>query len=149
MEAGCPFSQRGSGPRGRLKTEERSSSATLLADFDAEFGRASVYVPMRGHAEMDDLALDDDLASAIAAVDFEPVQATSPDDADDAPDHLPELSATRGPAAPPHVPVYSKPVIEVEVPGLDETRSLQRDSITKKFGELQRRGLASADSAGL
>ena len=124
-------------------------SAALLADFDAEFGRDSVSAPMPGHAEMDDPALDDDLASAIAAVDFEPVRAHDADAAEDAPDHLPELPATRGPAALPDAPVYSKPVIEVEVPGLDETRSLQRDSITRKLGELQKRGLASADIAGL
>ena len=60
---------------GGLQHNGDDGSAALLADFDAEFGRSSVYVPMRGHAEMDDLALDDDLASAIAAVDFEPVQA--------------------------------------------------------------------------
>jgi len=60
-----------------------------------------------------------------------------PDDADDAPDQLPDA------------PVYSEPVIEVEVPGLDETRLLQRDSITKKLAELQKRGLVSADIAGL
>ena len=89
------------------------------------------------------------LASGIAAVDFEPIQDALPDDADDAPDHLPELPAPRGPVAMPDAPVYSKPVIEVEVPGLDETRSLQRDSITRKLGELQKRGLASADIAGL
>ena len=46
-------------------------------------------------------------------------------------------------------PIYSKPVIKVDVPGLDKTRSLLRDSITKKLGELQKRGLASADIAGL
>ena len=79
---------------------------------------------------MDAPGLEDDFASAIAAVDFEPVQANDADAADDA-------------------QVYSKPVIEVEVPGLDETRSLQRDSIIKKLGELQERGLASADIAGL
>ena len=124
-------------------------SAALLADFDAEFGRDSVSVPMPGHAEMDDPALDDDLASAIAAVDFEPVRAHDADAAEDAPDHLPELPATRGPAALPDAQVYSKPVIEVEVPGLDETRSLQRDSITRKLGELQKRGLTSADIVGL
>ena len=98
---------------------------------------------------MDDLHLDDDLASAIAAVDFESVQDALADDAGDAPDRMPELPATRGPEALPDAPVYSKPVIEVEVPGLDETRSLQRDSITKKLGELQQRGLAGADIAGL
>ena len=134
---------------GGLQHHDDDGSAALLADFDAEFGRDSVSVPMSGHAEMDDPALDDDIASAIAAVDFEPVQDALPDDADDAPDHLPELPATRGPVAMPDAPVYSKPVIEVEVPGLDETRSLQRDSITRKLGELQKRGLASADIAGL
>ena len=134
---------------GGLQHHGDDGSAALLADFDAEFGRDSVSVPMPGHAEMDDPALDDDLASAIAAVDFEPVRAHDADAAEDAPDHLPELPATRGPAAPPDAPVYSKPVIEVEVPGLDETRSLQRDSITRKLGELQKRGLASADIAGL
>ena len=134
---------------GGLQHHGDDGSAALLADFDAEFGRDSVSVPMPGHAEMDDPALDDDLASAIAAVDFEPVRAHDADAAEDAPDHLPELPATRGPAALPDAPVYSKPVIEVEVPGLDETRSLQRDSITRKLGELQKRGLASADIAGL
>ena len=134
---------------GGLQHHGDDGSAALLADFDAEFGRDSVSAPMPGHAEMDDRALDDDLASAIAAVDFEPVRAHDADAAEDAPDHLPELPATRGPAALPDAPVYSKPVIEVEVPGLDETRSLQRDSITRKLGELQKRGLASADIAGL
>ena len=134
---------------GGLQHHGDDGSAALLADFDAEFGRDSVSVPMPGHAEMDDPALDDDLASAIAAVDFEPVRAHDADAAEDAPHHLPELPATRGPAALPDAPVYSKPVIEVEVPGLDETRSLQRDSITRKLGELQKRGLASADIAGL
>ena len=134
---------------GGLQHHGDDGSAALLADFDAEFGRDSVSVPMPGHAEMDDPALDDDLASAIAAVDFEPVRAHDADAAEDAPDHLPELPATRGPAALPDAPVYSKPVIEVEVPGLDETRSLQRDSIIRKLGELQKRGLASADIAGL
>ena len=104
---------------------------------------------MPGHAEMDDPALDDDLASAFAAVVLEPVQDALADDADDAPDQLPELPATRGPVAMPDAPVYSKPVNEVEVSGLDETRSLKRDSITRKLGELQKRGLASADIAGL
>ena len=134
---------------GGLQHHGDDGSAALLADFDAEFGRDSVSVPMPGHAEMDNPALDDDLASAIAAVDFEPVRAHDADAAEDAPDHLPELPATRGPAALPDALVYSKPVIEVEVPGLDETRSLQRDSITRKLGELQKRGLASADIAGL
>ena len=134
---------------GGLQHHGDNGSAALLDDFDAEFGRDSISVPMPRHAEMDDPALDDDLASAIAAVDFEPVQARDADAAEDAPDHLPELPATRGPAALPDAPVYSKPVIEVEVPGLDETRSLQRDSITRKLGELQKRGLASADIAGL
>ncbi len=134
---------------GGLQHHGDDGSAALLADFDAEFGRDSVSASMPGHAEMDDPALDDDLASAIAAVDFEPVRAHDADAAEDAPDHLPELPATRGPAALPDAPVYSKPVIEVEVPGLDETRSLQRDSITRKLGELQKRGLASADIAGL
>ena len=134
---------------GGLQHHGDDGSAALLADFDAEFGRDSVSAPMPGHAEMDDPALDDDLASAITAVDFEPVRAHDADAAEDAPDHLPELPATRGPAALPDAPVYSKPVIEVEVPGLDETRSLQRDSITRKLGELQKRGLASADIAGL
>jgi hypothetical protein len=104
---------------------------------------------MLGDAEMDDPALDDDLASVIAAVDFETVQDALPDDADDAPDQLSKLPATRGPVAMPDALVYNKPVIEVEVPGLDETRSLQRESITSKLGELQKRGLASADIVGL
>ena len=123
-------------------------SATLLADFDAEFGRGSVSVPMPGHTEMDDPGLDDDLASAIAAVDFELVRVHDADAAEGAPVQMPELAATQGSTPLPDAPDYSKSVIEVEVPGLDETRSLQRDWITKKLGELQKRGLVSADLAG-
>ena len=134
---------------GGLQHHSNNGSASLLADFDAEFGHDSASVPMQGHAKMDDPALNDDLASANAAVDFEPVRAHDANAAEDAPDHLPGLPTTRGPAAMLDAPVYSKPVIEVEVPGLDETRSLQRDSITRKLGELQKRRLASADIAGL
>ena len=123
-------------------------SAKLLAGFDAEFVRDSVSVPMPGHAEMDDPGLDDNLASAIAAVDLELVRAHDAAAAEEAPVQMPELAATQGPAALPEAPDYSKSVIEVEVPGLDETRSLQRDSISKKLGELQKRGLVSADLAG-
>ena len=64
---------------GGLQHHGDDGSAALLADFDAEFGRDSVSAPMPGHAEMDDPALDDDLASAIAAVDFEPVRAHDAD----------------------------------------------------------------------
>ena len=124
-------------------------SAKLLADFDAEFGRDSVSVPMPGYTEMVDSGLDDDLASAIAAVDFELVRAHDADAAEGAPVQMPELAATQGPAALTVAPDFSKSVIKVEVPGLDETRSLQRDSITRKLGELQKRGLASADITGL
>ncbi len=134
---------------GGLQHHGDDGSAALLADFDAELGRDSVSVPMPGHAEMNDPALDDDLASAIAAVDFEPVRAHDADAAEDAPDRLPELPATRGPAALPDALAHSKPAIEVEFPGLNGTRSLQRDSITRKLGELQKLGLASADIAGL
>ena len=137
----------GSMASGGLQHHSEDGSAALLADFDAEFGRDSASAPMAGHAGIDDLGLDDDLASAIAAVDFESVQENVA--ADEGHDDLPELPAARGPAALPDAPVYSKPVIEVEVPGLDETRSLRRDSITRKLGELQRRGLTSADAAGL
>ena len=134
---------------GGLQHHGDDGSAALLADFDAEFERDSVSVPILGDAEMDHPALDDDLASAIAAVDFEPVRTHDAHAAKDAPDHLPELPATWGSAALSDAPVYSKPVIEVAVPGLKETRSLQRDSITRKLDELQKRGLASADIAGL
>ena len=123
-------------------------SAKLLADFDAEFGRYSVSVPMPGYTEMDDSGLDDDLASAVAAVDFELFRAHDADAAEGAPVQMPELAATQGPATLPDAPDYSKSVIEVEVPGLDETRSLQRDSISRKLGELQKRGLVCADLAG-
>ena len=123
---------------GGLQHHSNNGSAALLADFDAEFGHDSASVPMQGHAKMDDPALNDDLASANAAVDFEPVRAHDANAAEDAPDHLPGLPTTRGPAAMLDAPVYSKPVIEVEVPGLDETRSLQRDSITRKLGGLQK-----------
>ena len=52
------------------------------------------------------------------------------------------------PEALPDAPVYSKPVIEVDVPGLDAPRSLQRDAITKKLGELRKRGLATSEAEG-
>ena len=124
-------------------------SAMLLADFGAEFRCDSVSVLMPSHTEMDDPDLDNDLASAIAAVDYEPVRAHDEDAAEDAPFQMPDLAANHGPAVLADAPDYNKSVIEVKVPGLDETRSLQRDSIIKKFGELQKRGLASADTAGL
>ena len=133
---------------GGLQHHGDDCSAALLADFDAEFGRDSVSVPMSGHAKMDDQGLDDDLGSATAAVDLVAVRAHDADAAEDSPAQMPELAATRGPTALPDAPDYSKSVIEVEVPGLDETRSLQRDSIIKKLRELQKRGLVSADLAG-
>lgn len=123
---------------GGLQHHGEDASAALLADFDAEFGRDSGSAAMEQPAAQNDLGLDADLASAIAAEDFEPVSG-----------HSAELPASLGPAALPDAPVYSKPVIEVEVPGLDETRSLQRDSITRKLDELQRRGLTTADIGGL
>ena len=133
---------------GGLLHHSDDGSATLLANFDAEFGRDSVSVTMPGHTEMDNPGLDDDLASAIAAVDSELVRAHDADAAAGAPVQMPELAATQGSAALLDTPDYSKSVIEVEVPGLDETRSLQRDSIIKKLRELQKRGLVSADLAG-
>ena len=134
---------------GGLQHHVDDGSAALIADFDAEFGRDSVSVPMPVHTEMDDPGLDDDLANANVAVDFEPVRGQDGDAAEDTPIQMADFAATRGPAALPDAPDYSKSVIEVEVPGLDGTRSLRRDSITKKLGELQKRGLASADIAGL
>ena len=107
---------------GGLQHHGDDGSATLLADFDAEFGRDSVSVPMSGHAEMDDQGLDDDLGSATAAVDLVPVRAQDADAAEHSPVQMPELAATRGPKALPDAPDYSKSVIEVEVPGLDEIR---------------------------
>ena len=47
------------------------------------------------------------------------------------------------PAALPDTPVYKRPVIEVEVPGLDAPRALGRDAMMKKLDELRQRGLAS------
>ena len=46
-------------------------------------------------------------------------------------------------------PVYGKPVIEVDVPGLDAPRALQRDAIARKLGELRKRGLTTAEIGGL
>lgn len=53
------------------------------------------------------------------------------------------------PEALPDAPVYAKPVIEVNVPGLDAPRSLQRDAIAKKLGELRKRGLTNSEIGGL
>ena len=98
---------------GGLQHHGDNGSAALLADVYAKFGRGSVSVPMPGHAEMDDPALDDDFASAITALDFEPVRAHDANAAADAPDHLPEMPATRGPAALPDAPVYSLSLIHI------------------------------------
>ena len=62
------------------------------------------------------------------------------------PGHFPHLAR---PEALPDAPVYSKPVIEVDVPGLDAPRSLKRDAITRKLGELRKRGLTNAEIGGL
>ncbi|MEC8515185.1 MAG: hypothetical protein VXY86_01520 [Pseudomonadota bacterium] len=48
------------------------------------------------------------------------------------------------PAALPDTPVYPRPVIEVEVPGLDAPRALERDAMMKKLDEFRQRGLANA-----
>ena len=48
------------------------------------------------------------------------------------------------PAALPDTPVYPRPVIEVEVPGLDAPRALERDAMMKKLDELRQRGLTGA-----
>ena len=48
------------------------------------------------------------------------------------------------PAALPDTPVYPRPVIEVEVPGLDAPRALGRDAMMKKLDELRQRGLTEA-----
>ena len=53
------------------------------------------------------------------------------------------------PEALPDAPVYGKPVIEVDVPGLDAPRALQRDAIARKLGELRKRGLTTAEIGGL
>ena len=53
------------------------------------------------------------------------------------------------PEALPDAPVYGKPVIEVDVPGLDAPRALQRDAIARKLGELRKRGLTTAKIGGL
>ena len=79
-------------------------------------------------------------ASDMAAGLPEPSQMTL-DTADDI------VSDTAGPTLPaalPDTPVYKRPVIEVEVPGLDAPRALGRDAMMKKLDELRQRGLASA-----
>ncbi len=71
---------------GGLQNHSDDGSAELLVDFDAEFGRDTISVPMpTSHVEIDDLGLEDDLACAIAAVDFESVQPDDVDVADAAP----------------------------------------------------------------
>ena len=50
------------------------------------------------------------------------------------------------PAALPDTPVYKRPVIEVDVPGLDAPRALEREAMMKKLDELRQRGLAGSDS---
>ena len=120
-------------------------------------------------AEVDDADLVAGLAADLAAeisqdqpsdeVSLQ-VQGASDDNAAPASDAVTEINdapARTGsghtthmarPEALPDAPVYSKPVIEVDVPGLDAPRSLQRDAITKKLGELRKRGLATSEAEG-
>ena len=110
---------------------------------------------------------DDDLVAGLAAdlaaeIDREDprdiaTNASGPDDA--ASDNRPAGNGVgNGNGHSPHparpealldAPVYAKPVIEVDVPGLDAPRSLQRDAIAKKLGELRKRGLTNSEIGGL
>ena len=56
---------------GGLQHHGEDASAALLADFDAEFGRDSGSAAMEQPAAQNDLGLDADLASAIAAEDYD------------------------------------------------------------------------------
>lgn len=81
---------------------------------------------------------------------------SSQDDSAPVPDlneNVPEASAVPAgivspalPAALPDTPVYKRPVIEVDVPGLDAPRALEREAMMKKLDELRQRGLAGSDS---
>ena len=63
----------------------------------------------------------------------------------DAPEEIAgSIAVPNLPAALPDTPVYPRPVIEVEVPGLDAPRALGRDAMMKKLDELRQRGLVDA-----
>ena len=96
---------------------------------------------------------------AIEAPEMEVEQdmtVSSQDDSAPVPDlneNVPEASAVPAgivspalPAALPDTPVYKRPVIEVDVPGLDAPRALEREAMMKKLDELRQRGLAGSDS---
>ena len=90
----------------------------------------------------DDLMVDD-LADHGMATESTTASGPMADVGDDLPDILHDVSTM--PAALPDTPVYKRPVIEVNVPGLDAPRALERDAMMKKLDELRQRGLAGAD----
>ena len=68
----------------------------------------------------------------------QPLQAAAPEE------NAGNIVVPNLPAALPDTPVYPRPVIEVEVPGLDAPRALGRDAMLKKLDELRQRGLTDA-----
>ena len=94
--------------------------------------------------QTDDLAAETGLA-------VEPDQDLATVSSQDRPEAVGNhVEVASGPAAPalpaalPDTPVYPRPVIEVEVPGLDAPRALERDAMMKKLDELRQRGLTGA-----
>lgn len=117
--------------------------AGLAADLAAEISQDQLSDDSSRQAQG---AGDDSAASASDAMPS-PDTNTGMDDALTRADSGHTTHMAR-PGALPDAPVYSKPVIEVDVPGLDAPRSLQRDAITKKLGELRKRGLATSEAEG-
>lgn len=106
-------------------------------------------------------APENDAPEQVMTAEPEETSAYVPDIKDDMPEASPVPAAVRPtvsdevaggiippalPAALPDTPVYKRPVIEVEVPGLDAPRALEREAMMKKLDELRQRGLADSDS---
>ena len=97
-----------------------------------------------GLNDADDDALMAQLAADLAVkapVDMEPAGAVGSD--------FDEARAEAFEAAPFNIELPASPVIDVDVPGLEVPRQLEREAMDRKLMELRARGLAAAQAADL
>ena len=94
------------------------------------------------------MAEDDALMAQLAAdlavkapVDMEPAGAMGSD--------FDEARTEAFEAAPFNIELPASPVIDVDVPGLEVPRQLEREAMDRKLMELRARGLAAAQAADL
>lgn len=126
-----------------------ASAAAPVDDIDALadamlVGDAEMSIP----TEATDVAEDDALMAQLAAdlavkapVDMEPAGAMR--------SAFDEARAEAFEAAPFNIELPASPVIDVDVPGLEVPRQLEREAMDRKLMELRARGLAAAQAADL